>query len=219
VLPLQDPDTPVSYDVLWDEMVPKDEDLGSGTDVFDLDTATADTDPEFEPGEPDISKILREDTVMAEIWKRRQLISFPKSPVGFQAGTPDTYYPIDAFKSSISKPIRIDYPSVILFGVSSPNLSDINATLESSLSESSLMQMKYIDTVLERALMAALGLIEAGAETPWIEALSVLEEILEPDLFQTTSSAWSTNTWTCFSTVTFDVSVPGEFGKVALTSG
>ena len=79
--------------------------------------------------------------------------------------------------------------------------------------------MKYIELVLEQALMQHFGLVESGAETPWVEAAQLLRKFLEPDVHEEDAAAWSSGTLRVFTNVTMDVSVPGSMGKIQLGTG
>ena len=67
ILPMLDPDTPITPDTMWNAQVPKDDAVGS--DVIDLDTLPAggDADPVFEPGDPSISDLLQMTTSPTEV--------------------------------------------------------------------------------------------------------------------------------------------------------
>lgn len=206
-----DPDNAQSYDALWDVMVPKDTDVASG--ALDISSGSQDTAPEFEPGEPNIERmmdgsILDDDNMF---FKRRKLITFASSPSGFDVGgTPDSYIPTDRFRIRSGKKIPVDLMSVALLGFSSPQMDDVTTTVwVTPASEAVWMQLKYIDMVLEQAFVHLIGLTEAGAETPWVDAATMLEDFLEPTVMEETSAIFDSQDYNVFTTLTFDISVPG----------
>ena len=59
LVPLMDPDTSVSLDSLWDQMVtkPVEPTISANTSAVDWDFDTADTAPDVEPGEVDMNDL------------------------------------------------------------------------------------------------------------------------------------------------------------------
>ncbi len=72
------------------------------------------------------------------------------------------------------------------------------------------MMQKYVELVLEQAWMHLVGLVEAGAETPWEDAALFLEIILEPPPQEDNAASWFTDDMKVWSNFTFDISVPGS---------
>lgn len=206
----RDVDTLQTYDNLWDTMVPKDTELAAGG--FELSGA-ANTDPEFEPGEPDAAKILdlhlyNDDM---EWFKRRKLVTFATSKGGFIDATPDTFHATDFFKVRSRKRQAMEVTGAAMLGFSSPNLNDTTSTDFGTLgSEQRIMSLKYFEVILEQAWMSLVGLTEAGAETPWIEAQGVVADFLEPDVHEDDAGRFLGQTWEVFATTTWDLTVPGR---------
>lgn len=206
-----DPDNTQSFDTLWDVMVPKDTDVASG--ALDLSTGSADVSPEFEPGEPNIERMM-DGSVLDDdnmFFKRRKMITFASSPSGFDVGgTPDSYIPTDRFRIRSGKKVNVDLMSVALLGFSSPQMDDTTTTIWTTPSDEAVwMQLKYIDMVLEQAFVQLIGLTEAGAETPWEDAATMLEDFLEPTVVEQTAADFASEDYNVFTSLTFDISVPG----------
>lgn len=210
VVQIDDIDTALSFDTLWDQMVPKDQELTlGGQDLSGVTDAT----PEFEPGEPDVTAItdyqIFDDDM--EWFKRRKLITFASHPLGFEVGTPDSYIPRDTFKIRSRRRMAVEVASAALFAISAPALDDTTATVfDTFASEAELMQVKYLEVVLEQAWMALAGLTETGAETPYEEAMALIADYLEPDVLEETASSFVGQSWTTFTSMTFDITVPGR---------
>ena len=83
----------------------------------------------------------------------------------------------EVFRIRIRRKLRVRQPSVLVLGLASPNLDDTTSVAQKAATEPELAQTKYIGHVLERALLHLFGLTEAGAETPWEEATSLLKNI------------------------------------------
>jgi len=220
VLPVEDPNAVNSFQTIWDTMVPKDADFAAG--ALDLDAESANTAPEFEPGEPNINRLmdLQVNDERNRFFKRRKLLSFANRPVGFDAAqTPDGYIPVDVFKVRTRKNIFADYHSAAIMAVSSPTLDDMTTTVWASAADSvHWMQIKYLDVTLEQAFMQLAGLVETGAETPWEESAALLEDLLEPTVVEVTAGDFGSVNWNVFASLTFDVTVPGLLNKIQISA-
>ena len=215
-----DPDNSFTYDALWDTMVPKDTDVGLG--ALDLSTGLQDPAPEFEPGEPNIEQLM--DIMVLndnnQFYKRRKLVSFASSPVGFIDGSPDQFWAIDQFSIRSGKKVSTELNSVAMLGFSSPSLDDTTTTIWTTANdESEWVQVKYLEMVLEQAWMQLVGLVETGAETPWEDAAALVEDLLEPTVVEQTAGAFVAANWTVFTHATFDVSVPGRRSFASVSAG
>ncbi len=210
VVPLLDPDSAPTFDSVWDTQVPKDVEAASG--ALDLDTAASDPGPEFEVGEIDIVSLFEAGTEPVELkaLRRRKLISFASvEQKAWAAATPDTWIPTWHLNMKSGRKVRVKHHSAIMFAISNPSLSDTTTTVWTVPSEAAISQLQYAGDTLKRAMIEAIGLTEAGAETPWTEALSVIADYIEPDAFEETAGAFTSPSWQCFTKATFDVSVPG----------
>lgn len=218
VLPVTDPDAGGTFDTIWDQQVPKDLDRGAGSGL-DLDGASIDTTNEFEPGEFDAQELLNLGRQPEQIFRRRKMVSFATSPHAFRDGTPDTYRPLDDFKTHLRKNYRVANPSIVAFGVSSPMLTDTLATPLLPLAETEWPQIKYAQVMLHNALMDLMGLIEVGAETPFEDAAILLDNFIEPDVEEDDVGRWAQADWGVFCDAVFHISVPGDMGEITLSSG
>ena len=206
VVPVADPDANLSFDGAWDSLVPKDEQHGQ---ELDLDTVGSDTTAEFELGEIDLANLF--DMVglaPRQIFRRRKFLSVAQGT--FIGGTAvDTWFAADYFATQIKRPVRVSMPSYILVGVSSPDLTRTGA-IWTGPNEDEWAMLQYLDLFIEQMFMASLGLIEAGAETPYEEAETFISELLEDTVYEATADAFHPTTWTAFCKSTFDITVPGR---------
>ncbi len=220
VLLVEDPNATNAFQTIWDTMVPKDADFSAG--ALDLDAESANTAPEFEPGEPNINRLmdLQVNDEKNRFFKRRKMLSFANRPAGFNASdTPDSYIPSDVFQVRSRKNIFADYHSAAVMALSSPAMDDVTTTVWASPADSvHWMQIKYLDVTLEQAFMQLAGLVETGAETPWEDAAAILEDLLEPTVVEVTAGDFAANSWNVFANLTFDVSVPGLIAKQQITA-
>ncbi len=221
LIPLEDPDTAVLYDTIWDRFVPKYTDV----DTIDLDTVASDATPFWEPGEANFDEIFDMGTMPLRLFMRRKTLNFARPGSGglrFQpAETPfdPQWFPSDSFGIRLNKSIRTRVPSVVLIGLACPSYDDTTTSGIIHLLEAEWGQIQYIESTLERALMDQLNLVEPGAETPWENASVVIRKHLAPDVFEQTAAAWETETYNAFTQLNFEHTVPGSmsFKSVDIT--
>lgn len=221
LLAVPDPDTLDSVDDLWDRIVDKDDDLTAG--AIDLDETAADTDNLYEAGEPSIGAVLDAHLYKDDNhwFRKRGLMSFATSPTGFQFQTSSlsTFQPRDFFKVRARKRIFTEVFSMSLFGISNPNVVTFATVPNSPSSSAEWLQQKYMEVVLEQAWMTLLGLTEAGAESPWENAASLIQKILEPGVYEDSTGAFQSSTsFRVFMETTWDVTVPGRREFKVLTA-
>lgn len=221
VIPVPDPDTALDLQTLWDRFVPKDADVSAG--IFDLDPATADTGPFLELGEVNIDALMDMSNLRSENqwYSRKKLLSFANNRVGIVAGTPDTSIIADVQKIRSRKTISAEYMSWSLLAIAMPAAGDVDASRSTYASEALWMQTKYMDVVLEQAWMEMVGLVEAGAETPWTEAALAVQDLVEPEpvfVVAGNTAQFNARSLHVWCTGTFELEVPGR-REVATISG
>ena len=218
ILPILDPDqTPVLNDV-WDFQVPKSDDMltGAGTDSLDTDTFTAlVTTPDVEPGQLDLN-FIEVGNVVKKVISRREWISFASSPTGFEGGAENIYRPTARFKINMRKRYKVHGASYVMVAVSSPDLTETVATPPTVIGEKNWVQLQFMQYTLKQAWTQMVGLTETGGETPWVDALQLVEKILQPELIEETTGRFTQQSWDAYCISTFDVSVPGDMDQVAL---
>lgn len=215
ILPVLDPDSGATLDTLWDTLVPKDDDV----DTIDLDTAGSDTQSMFEPGESSMAEVMNVGLQPERIYSRQALRTFANGALRQEEGGVLEWALADVLKLRISKNYFIEQPSVVLFAVGSPDLLDTDINVPTILAENEWPRVKFMETVLEQALMKLMGLVESTAETPWEEAAALLRKFLEPDVHEIGAGSWGASVLNVFSNATFDVSVVGSMGKMQLGTG
>lgn len=215
ILPILDPEDNASFDVIWDQLVPKDSDI----QTLDLDTGSQDTTPFFEPGEADWAQLFDVGLRPQRIYQRLRLLTYATANKPHTVTDAANWTPTDVFRIELNRRFVVRQPSVMLFAVASPGTDDTTSTIETALSETEWSQVKYMEHVLERAQMDLLGLTEGGAETPWEEATNLLQNHLEPDVMEDSAGRFSSITWNAFTDALIDHSVVGRLGKITVTTG
>lgn len=221
VVPVLDPDTPeTTVDLLWDQMIPKDVDISSG--FFDIDTQAVDTNPEFEFGGPVDPAGLFGVAINEplEIFRRRKMISVASSPAGYQqvAAAVDVWLPMEHFATKIKRRVKAMRHSHIMFGVSAPLTTNTTITLKAGINEQEWLLMTYMETFLEKAWISMIGLVEAGAETPYVDIANFVAELLEDTAHEDVAGGFKAVAWNVFTSSTFQVEVPGRFEVGAISS-
>ncbi len=220
ILPMLDPDGGGTFDALFDTLVPKDSD----SDVLDLDTGAVDTTPFFEPGEVDWSDIVDVGLRPERIYSRKRLMSISSGNARFIFQDNQSPFAVkwiagDTFSIHIKKRFSVRQPSIMAFALANPAMDDTTATTETALSENEWPRVKFMKDVLTLALHHVLGLTEAGAETPWVEAAALVKKHLEPDVIETVGGSFGSQAYEVFAEGIVDHSVEGEMAIGALSTG
>lgn len=220
IIPVVDLDAGAAFETLWDIFVPKDTDV----QTMDLDKASADTAPFFEPGESDWSSLMDVGLRPERLYHRKRLLNLPNggSVHTFQDNQSPfavTYLAGDSFQLHIRKRLAVRQPAVLLVALASPSLGDTTAVGEAALLEAEWGQIKYVGHVLERALLDLFGVTETGAETPWEEATDLLQAHLDPDVREMTANRFQTLSFDVYHEAIIDHSVVGRLGSTAVTTG
>lgn len=212
-----DPDTLITVDALWDRMVPKDADFVSGG--FDLDETDLDVTPEMEIGQP-ASAVEIFGANLADVMKIKQkagIVSFASTAHGFEPGAPDKFTGTHVTGLSGGRLPRVMGPTYLLIGLSSPDTVDTTSTVEPTLGESAWVRYQYLQWMLEQAFISLIGLVEAGAETPWEDAASLLQALLEPTVVEEVTAHFVPVTWNATMRGVATVSVPGVIGQFGVS--
>lgn len=219
LLPVHDPDTANTYENLWDALVPKDTDV----QTLDLDTGAADSTPFYEPGEADWTAVFDVGLRPERLYHRHKIMHVANSSRLVYQDNQTPFSTLwaggDTVQVHIGRRLRVRQPTALVMAIASPNLDDTTNTLEGPLAEQEWGQVKYASHMLERAMLHVLGVIEAGAETPWEEATALLQKHLDPDVYEETGGAFGAETYDVFGEAVIDHSVVGELGKVTVSTG
>ena len=114
---------------------------------------------------------------------------------------------------------KVHQPTSLIFALGSPATTVTTVTKEVALAENEWSRLRYIDDVLSRAMAHQLGLIEAGAETPWEEATELLRKIVEPPVYEKNGGSFVTEQFQVYAELLVDFSVEGAMRKVVITGG
>lgn len=217
IIGVPDPDGNPTPETLWDNLVPKDRDLSTGG--LDMDSVAQDTASEVEWGESSMSDLADMSLTPERLFRQADLVTYARRPAGFHWVTAggSTWSPTWNVRRHIKKNYWVRVPSMLLVGVSNPNF-DQDANFFQPSSAADWMQMKYLQRTLEKAFDQIAGLTEATAETPYIEAATLIEAWLS-QFDEAAPSDFSESNWDVHAQMTVDMSVRGDVGKFAVSTG
>lgn len=221
LLPVLDPDTPVAFNTMWDQLVPKD--TTPAVSSLDLDTSAADTSPFFEPGIPDMTGVYDVGLRPERVYHRHKTLTINDGALHIFQDTEAPFAVVwmagDTLNIRLKKRLRIRQPMVLMFAIACPDTTQTTTVVESSYGEKDWAQVKFIKHVLERAILHEMGLVEAGAETPWTEATDIMRAHLEPNILEVTAGFYKTETFEVQAEMLVDHSVVGELGRITISGG
>ena len=219
IMPVDDPDSLMTWEDVWDEQVSKDEDYASATAFgnVDLDTevAAASGDIEYEPGFIDLEALMGTNPSMnMEMFKRRKHISFAASPIGWDPASGGTYVPVDTFKTQLRRGPRVDQMSVAVLGFSSPAMDIKNtvAATETMPTEKEWLIFQFIDTFLEDMFKYLIGATPGSTTDPGQDAQSAITDLIEAATWEPDDNLTASIAWQIYSWITWDVTFPGMKG-------
>lgn len=219
-LPVEDPDTRVSYDTLWDRFVPKYTDV----DIIDLDTTTGAATPFWEPGEASFEDVYDMGNQPLKTFGRKKLLNFGDvGSAGFRFQPSETpfepqWFGADVVHIRMNRSMKTKGPMVWAVAFAAPAFDD-TVTAFAQLGENQWGQIQYAEATLERSLIDQLVLVEAGAETPFEEASDTMRQYLAPNVFELTAGSFVTESCILFGTTSWELDVPGRLSldRVDLT--
>ena len=209
VCPVLDPDTALTLENLWDQQVPKDSDV----QTLDLDTSATDTAEFFNPGEMDWQQLFEVGQRSRRIYHRHRMLTFQSAMYRFQdQETPfaNVWNAGDNVFINIRRRMRVSRPSVVMFAMAGTEVDDTTSTKESVLLESEWARVKYMRESIRMGLMSAIGLTEAGAETPWQNSLTIIQKHADPDVFEENAARFQSEAYEVFGEAIVDHSVVGS---------
>lgn len=221
IVDVDDPDSTHTYDDVWDMMINKD--VTEGHDILSIDTGVLAGSPEFEPGKLDLFEIFGDNLVgNVQIYKRRELLSFPKRPVSYDTSN-DTYFPMDAFKIHIANGPRVTRPSVAMFGFSCPNMQydqDISGNeVGSTPSEAEWLYTMFAEVFLYDMWKHLIGITGGSTVAPYDAVSAWFAELLEDRIWEEPDgNAFTESAMLVHTKATWDFSVVGKPKNPTLTS-
>ncbi len=195
-----------TWDDLWDRYIPKDQDVSETAATYQLDAGrdTENQAPFEEPGEPSPNALFDMTEPTQLLFKREQLTAIGKQPVGFEGAAVDTYHLTESYGVSIRQNIRFPNGGFVALGISNPNFDDVTPTPPQAMASIfDVLRYEHLEDFLHTAKLALLGATETGAETPFVDTLSLIEELTEPTVFEITAGR--------FLNVAIDVMFRGKF--------
>ncbi len=221
LIPFPDPDTQQPYDTMFDRFVPKDTD----TEIIDLDTASVDAAPFWEPGEMNLNLALRlgNQPMRLSHWHRLLTITNGAAWVGQTIEIADNnpkWTPGGNLQIRVKKRVFIPKPAVLVCAVAIPNMDDVVTALEPTLTEQELLLVRFMRASLEGAIMHQIGITGAGA-TIWFDTASAaLLQHLNPDIFEEVAGMFTlAENYQIVGEASIDHTVEGELALKSISGG
>lgn len=216
-IPITDPDAAVTYDVLWDTQVPK---MDNNALVLDLDAAVSDTTPDIEPGEVDWNEVYDFTSAPSRLYRSTHIMSIADgSPGPMATGGATHWFPRRRHRFTLRGGGKAKVPMAIMIALSIPNLDRTTTVIAVSPTEQEWMQLQLLRDTAVDALKHLIGLIEAGAETPYVEAATYLAKLLAPDIYEETAGQLGAVSLEVLCKTVWDMAVPGTLQVGKLDAG
>lgn len=214
VVPVDEMETGLDVQTLWDQTVVKSRDVttSAGTPIVDFDIDTADTTNEIEPGEMDMNELLGLSVNDKElIAPTLRFVSFAKNRQGgWVAGTPDKYVPTDYVTFRSRRKLKADVPSMALLGISAPVMDDQATSILTPGSVGEWGVLSNMRLAMNQLLLGQLGLMEIGAETPYGDISTFIEELAAPVVLEGTTARFGNASWVPLVVATWHLELPSS---------
>lgn len=221
LIPIQDPDTPSTYDLQFDRFVPKDSD----GETIDLDTNGADANAFWEPGEMNLNLALRlgNQPIRMSHWHKIMTAANSAGWIGQDIEVADNdqvWTPAGVVHVRSNKKVFVSKPAMLVCAVGVPDMDDVVTTLETPLTETQQLLVRFMRASLQGAIMHQIGVAGALASTWWDTASTALQQHLNPDVFEEVAGMFATvSEFQLFGEATIDHTVEGELSLKSISGG
>ena len=206
VVNIDDPDGTYTWDQIWDGSVRKDVSLEVWS-TADIDSPE-NVEPEFDVGLVDLDSIMgigAEDDM--QIFQRRKMVSWAGNPIGGDGGV--QFVPTDYFKTHIKGGPRVNSPSGVMFGLSSPAMAETTGVSNIPV-EKEWLVLQFVDMFLEDMFKWNIGLGSITSDFPYEAGSDYIAKFLESAMWEPSGQAnLYSEKWYVNSKITFDVTIPG----------
>ena len=215
LIPVVDPQVPITYDTLWDHNVVKASEVEVAVGVsFDWDWDAIDSTPEIEPGSIDIDALLGMTQNQKEfIPPRVEWVSWAKSRQGgFALGSPDSFLPSDYKTFRSKRTLVAEEPSMLLIGISSPTLdeTELGGAQVTPNSIPQWFMLQNMEATLRDMAKAQAGLLEVGAESPYSEAATLIQNLIARKMLDVAPTGYNSMSWKALVAATWVIDLPGD---------
>lgn len=175
-----DPDTQITIQVLIDQQMEK-----AGTAVsVDLDEITAVTAPVYQPGEFDMEGLYSIGAAPPRFFEREMMLTLPKAQgkgLNWAADTTADWIAMDHYVASSKRRFSADVATIAVYILSLPDWGSVthSATAGSTPTEQEWLFLQFLDDLIDKAFIDAIGAIESGAESPYEDINDFLAPHLE----------------------------------------
>jgi hypothetical protein len=210
-----------SQDALWDRFVPKDSDTSevAGTYQLDLSRDSQDTAPFEEPGEASPNELFGVKEPSTLLYRRDTLSSMATSQAGYEGASADTYSLVEHYFPSSKRSVYFPQGGFVAIGIGCPVFDDVQSANPNAMADvKDVLMYTNLPDFLHTARLALIGATESSAETPFVDVLSLIEELVEPSVVEDSVNLWANRDINVFSRFIFDVTVAENSDTAVLKS-
>lgn len=210
----------VNWDLLWDRFIPKDDNTVETANTYQVDASVTGTDdaPFEEPGEPSPNELFGMAEPAKLLWRRDPIITVANSPVGYDAAT-NTYFATAVHSINVRRRVQFPRGGFVAIGYASPNWDDVSTSVPTAIANASdLLMYGNMTDFLHTARLALIGATESGAESPFVDVLSLIEELVEPTVYEEAAGTLMDTEYRVYSRVLIDVGIPENSDSKVLKS-
>lgn len=208
-----------NWDVLWDRYIPKDDDISESANTYqtDISTTAADEAPFEEPGEPSPNELFGIKEPAKMLWRRDSLISMANNPQGYDASA-NTYSASRVYAINVRRRIQFPLGGFVAIGFAAPTFDDVvDATPNGIDTVQDLLMYANMPDFLHTARLALIGATESNAESPFVDVLGLIEQLVEPNVYEDLGD-FKAQDYRVASRIVFNVGVPENTDTKVLKS-
>lgn len=212
VIPVVDPTSALALKTTWDTMVRKQitaaVNVSSGTIDYEWDIP--DTNELIQPGRMDVGQVanMGDEKQKEIIPPRLEMMSFAKRPIGFVAGTPDAWQPIDYNRFRSRRRATAEEPSYAMLAISNPAMTEVQTSPTTDGTVARWGLGMHLKQLLDDFWRLQVGLVESGAETPYSESVTYIQDLVSPDMLDEASTLYYADAITAMVEATWVMRFP-----------
>lgn len=216
-VPVLNPATSQDFENVWDKTIPKN--VAESAGALDLDTATTDGSPEYEPGGVNWAGVYDMESGPKRLYRKRKVMSAVENGAGIGATGAFTHYiPKDTIQVSVAGGFRATVPSVVMLALSNPVIGGTTTVVPGLPTEKEWYMLQMLERTAENALEFLIGMHIGGTQEGNEEAAVFLDKTLAPQWYEETGAEFTAQTWEVTAHSKWTMSVPGRM-KVSTLDG
>lgn len=206
-----DPDTAVAIQLLVDQQMEK----ASLAVSVDLDEGTTITAPVYQPGEFDMEGLYSIGAAPPRFFEREMMLTLAKAQgkgLNWAADTTADWIAMDHYMASSKRRFSADVHTVATYILSLPDWGSVthSADAGNTPSEQEWLFLQFLDDLIDKAFIDAIGAIESGAESPYEDINDFLAPHLEVARENTAGPTFVVDSYFFIAHTTWDFTSKGK---------